>query len=169
VQFWNRNPGTGVAGFIITHAESNERIPSAETDADVPYGPGMMGGNGYNGGMMGAGFGRGMMGQGAYEEVEGPLHDYMSQAIADEFGLTVEELDALHDSGETLWDYAQEQGISQEEFFSRMQAARSEALQAVADGSLLRTGGLDAGSYGSGHGLRYDGTWTRWTWSIRRR
>jgi predicted DNA-binding protein (UPF0251 family) len=90
------------------------------------------------GGVMG--FGPGMMGarpggRGFYGEGEGPLHDYMAPAMADAFRLTVEELEALHESGKNLWDYAQEQGISEEEFLALKEAARIEAInQALADG-----------------------------------
>jgi DUF971 family protein len=153
----------GVAGFAYARTLSPMR-GAFQQDADEAY-P-------YGRGMMDSGYGRGMMGQGVYDEREGLLHDYMSQAIADEFGLTVEELDALHDSGETLWDYAQEQGISQDEFFSRMQAARSEALaQAVADevitqeqadwmlnhmGQGMGGGWGMRGQFGEGEGPLYD-------------
>jgi hypothetical protein len=121
----------GTAGFAYAQ---NQNPMSAyfqeESEGTYPYGSGMMGRGGY---------GRGMMGQGAFGEGEGLLHDYMAPALADAFGLTVDELEALHESGETLWDYAQEQGMSQEEFFSTMQAARTVALnQAVADGVITQ-------------------------------
>ena len=69
----------------------------------------------------------------------GALHDIMSAAIAAEFGLTVDELEALHADGKTLMDWASEQGLTVEEFESKQQVARSSALeQAVADGLLTQ-------------------------------
>jgi hypothetical protein len=95
----------------------------------------MIGAAGFAPGMMGHGPG----GRGFYAEGEGPLHDYMPPAMADAFGLTVEDLEALHESGETLWDYAQEQGISEDEFLALKEVARTEAInEAVADGVIAQ-------------------------------
>ena len=67
----------------------------------------------------------------------GFLKEYMPYALASEFGLTLEELDALHKEGITLREYAQEEGLSSEEFQNKMISARQTALQeAVADGVL---------------------------------
>jgi hypothetical protein len=116
----------GAAGLAYAQTQNPMDAYFQEDTGDAyPYGPGMRGRGGFNGGMMG---------QGIAVDGEGLLHDYMSTALADAFGLSVEDLEALHESGETLWDYAQEQGITQEDFFSLMQSARTEALnQAVAD------------------------------------
>jgi hypothetical protein len=126
----------GVTGFAYAQTQNPmNAYLQEETEGTYPYGPGAMGHGGYGRGARGNGFGQGMIGRGAFGEGQGLLHDYMAPALADAFGLTVEELEALHDSGETLWGYTQEQGISQEEFFSLKQAAHTEALnQAVADG-----------------------------------
>ncbi|MFO7943692.1 MAG: hypothetical protein R6U51_05255 [Anaerolineales bacterium] len=68
---------------------------------------------------------------------DGFLKEYMPYALASEFGLTLEELDALHKEGITLWEYAQGEGLSSEEFQNKMISARQTALQeAVADGVL---------------------------------
>ncbi len=114
------------------------------------YGPGMMGRQGGRGGMMGAGQ------AGAY----GPLHEYMEQAVAEEFGITVEEVEDLHDQGKTMWDYAQEQGLTTEQFQEKMVAARTSALeqavaagvitQAQADWMLERMGQMFQGGAGFG-------------------
>lgn len=112
------------------------------------------------------GFGPGMMGhgQGSFSgEGEGPLHDYMAPAIADAFGLTVDELEALHTSGETLWDYAQEQDINQDEFTALLEGARTDAIdQAVADGVITQEQAdwmLDhmGKGFGPGNGECHDG------------
>ncbi len=74
--------------------------------------------------------GFGEMGQG-----QGLLEPYMEEAMAEAFGLTEAEFDALHQSGTTLWAYAAEQGLSAEEIRAKMEAARDAALQAaMADG-----------------------------------
>ena len=73
------------------------------------------------------------------DEDGNPLHDYMVTALADTFGLTPEELEAMHDSGTTLWDYAAEQGYTIEEFQALMQEVRNTALeQAVTDGVITQ-------------------------------
>jgi hypothetical protein len=69
----------------------------------------------------------------------GPLHEYMVAAFAEALGLTPEELQARYDDGDTPWDIAQEQGLTQEEFAELVVTARTEALnQAVAEGAITR-------------------------------
>jgi hypothetical protein len=112
----------GVAGFAYAQ----------DDDPDTPS-FGHWGGRGWHGG--------GMMGHwdDDADGKAGPMHDGMHTAIAEALGLTVEELDAAHEDGKTAWDIAEEQGISEEDFFSLMSAARSAALeQAVADGSITQ-------------------------------
>jgi hypothetical protein len=114
----------------------------------APYngGGGWMGGRGMHG----------WAGDGQY----GPMHDYMFPAMADAFGLTEAELQAAHDEGKTLWDIAQEQGLTFEEFQTRMLEARRQAFeQMVAEGvisqeqaswMLERMSGARSGGYGPG-------------------
>lgn len=99
----------------------------------LPMGPGQMGGYGRGqGGMMG---GRGGMLGGA----TGSLHTYMLDAIAPALDLTRAELDEKLAAGQTLYEVALAQGLTQTEFVDAMQAARAEALaQAVADGGLTQ-------------------------------
>ncbi|OQY32883.1 MAG: hypothetical protein B6243_06995 [Anaerolineaceae bacterium 4572_5.2] len=70
---------------------------------------------------------------------DNPLHDLMTAAMADIFGLTVDEFETMRENGETLWTLAEAQGLTQEEFQAEFQAkiteARENALQqAVEDG-----------------------------------
>ena len=93
------------------------------------FGSGMMGGRSGFGGMMG----------GNRTGVEGPLHEYMIAAFAEALGLTPEELETRRDAGETLWQIAESQGISQEQFGTLWTDARTAALeQAVADGVITQ-------------------------------
>lgn len=64
---------------------------------------------------------------------QGLLKPYMEQAVAEAFGLSVEELENLHESGTTLWAYASAQGTTAEEFRAKMTAAREAAIQAALD------------------------------------
>lgn len=105
--------------------------------------------------------GRGGMHGWANDGVYGPMHDYMFPAMAQAFGLSETELQASHDEGKTLWDIAQEQGISFEDFQARMLEARETAFAAmVADGVIsqeqadwmLERMGTHAG-YGYGAGM----------------
>lgn len=114
----------GVAGY----AYAKTQFPFLER---VPYAASMMA-QGGPGGMMGGGWhGRGRMGGWQADGEYGPLHEYMRAAIAEVFDLTTDELDALHNEGKTLWDYAQEQDMTQEEFSARMIEARTQALEAA--------------------------------------
>ncbi|MGW8251590.1 MAG: hypothetical protein ACWGO1_13170, partial [Anaerolineales bacterium] len=110
-------------------------------DAYQPYGGRQTWGPG--GGMMGS---RGSMMGGRWNQSGwgqtspdgyGPMHDSMISALAGAFNLTPEELEARHDAGETMWDIAQDLGLTQEQFQETMIQARTEALdQAVADGAI---------------------------------
>ena len=65
----------------------------------------------------------------------GYLHDYMSTLLANALGLTPDELQAKHDTGETAWSIAESLGYSSEEFYTLMVDIRTEAInQALADG-----------------------------------
>jgi len=119
----------------------DETPPAPETPY---YGPGMMNRpyDGERGGWAGRGAGRGGWGMsgGYYATGEyGPMHDAMMGAFAEAFGLSQEELEARQAAGETMWEIAEAQGFSAEEFASLMTEARSEALeQAVAEGTITQ-------------------------------
>ena len=130
------------------------------------YGPGMMDGGWTDGGrggrgMMGGGYG--MMG--GYDddgEGYGPMHDYMLQGFAGAFGLTVEELQAKLDAGETMYSIAEAQGMTLEQFRELMIQVRTDALnqmvaegvitQAQADWMLDHMSQMWQGGYGPGSG-----------------
>jgi uncharacterized membrane protein len=96
----------------------------------------------------------------------GAMHETMQAAVAAEFGLTVDELQARQDAGDTLMDLAVEQGLTVAEFEAKMTAAHTKALsQAVADGVITQEqadwmqqhmgsqgmmGGFGAGGFGKG-------------------
>ncbi|MBU0511472.1 MAG: hypothetical protein KKD28_15460 [Chloroflexi bacterium] len=118
----------GVAGYAYAQTQP----PS---DPWSPDSPGMSG-RGGRGGFSGAGQRSSDMN--ASSDM-GLLEDYMHPAIADAFGLTVETLDAMHDEGVTLWQYAEEQGLTSEEFNALMQTASATAINnAVADGAITQ-------------------------------
>jgi DNA-binding phage protein len=88
---------------------------------------------------------------------EGPMHDAMISAFADALGLTPEELEDRHDEGESLWQIAEDLGLSESEIQALMVSARGEAMaQAVADGQLTQEGAdemlshMGAGTFDSG-------------------
>ena len=65
------------------------------------------------------------------------LQPYMDEALAAALGISVDELQALQDSGETLWTYAQSEGMSFEDFQALLANVRESAIEAaVADGVL---------------------------------
>jgi hypothetical protein len=142
----------GIVGYGYAQAQS---IPDTFNGYGQGYGRGMMGGYAGRGGMMGG------WGDGEY----GPLHTYMIEAIASEFGLTPTAVEDLHDQGKTLWEYAQEQGLTQEQFRDKMVAARTSALdkavaagvitQAQADWMVERMGQM--WEYGAGSGPCHGG------------
>jgi hypothetical protein len=68
------------------------------------------------------------MESGAY----GPMHDYLHADLAEAFGMTPEALEAALDNGQTLWEIAQEQGLSAEAFQAVVQEARAAAFEQMA-------------------------------------
>ena len=117
----------------------------------VPFGPGMMGGNG-----------GGMMGGWQSEDGYGPMHEVMQDAMAEALGITHAELEERLAAGDTAWTIAQEKGLTQDEFVQLMSDARSAALnQLVADGVLTqeqadwmlsRMGSMMQNGFGNGAG-----------------
>lgn len=100
----------GIAGYAF-----------AQTPNPFPGMGGMMNG----GGMMGA--------YGSY----GPVHTYMLDALAERLGLTSEQIQTRIENGETMWDIAREQGLSDDEVASLMQDAHNQAIEAaVAAGAI---------------------------------
>ncbi|MCP4140665.1 MAG: hypothetical protein GY755_10320 [Chloroflexi bacterium] len=69
---------------------------------------------------------------------DSPLHDYMSEAMADALGISVEELDAAREDG-GVRALIEEQGLSEDELSTLMQGVREKALAAaVADDAITQ-------------------------------
>jgi len=70
----------------------------------------------------------------------GPLHAYMVNNLAAIFGLDPEAIQRSLDQGKTMWDLAQAEGLSAEQFKAGLIEARANALaEAVADGVITQT------------------------------
>jgi hypothetical protein len=81
------------------------------------------------------GFGPGRMGGIG----DGVLHDYMTAALADVLGISVDDLEASRDAGETLMDIAASLNIDTDSLPSLLQSAHQAALeQALADGVITQ-------------------------------
>ena len=112
---------------LVALAFGATSLAYAQTESPQPYsnpdyGQGMMGGRGRFGG------------DAAYGEV-GLYHEINVESFAGALGLTASQLETRLESGETMWQVAEAEGISREEFSVIMQDARSTALdQAVEDG-----------------------------------
>jgi hypothetical protein len=87
----------------------------------------------------GAKGGGGMLGSNGTSPQSGLLHDAMIAFFAEEFDLSVEELNELIAEGETLGAIALEKGLTFDDFRALMVDARAVALdQAVANGDLTQ-------------------------------
>ena len=116
---------------LVVLAIGATSIAYAQTESPQPYsnpgyGPGMMGGKGrYGGGMVDGGLGL--------------FHGALIESFADVLGLTASQLESRLESGETMWQVAEAEGISWEEFSVIMQDARSAALdQAGEEGTITQ-------------------------------
>jgi len=124
----------GVAGFAYAQSQT-------PLTPEYPYGAGMMGDSGGIGhGMMG---GYGMHALSGAEGIGwngeyGPMHDAMVAALAEALDITSEEVEARHDAGETMWQIAAADGLTDEEIRDVMLSAHDLALEdAVANGWLM--------------------------------
>ena len=149
-----------MAGYAF--AQTTTPVPQ------YPFGQGMMGGR-QRGGMMG-----GARVDGQY----GPMHEYMEKAFAEALGISEEDLEAALASGKTMWQVAEEKGMTLEQFQKVMLEARTNAFkqmvddgvitQAQADWMLSRMGGQGGrfggqggcpgmgGGYNGGNGSRWN-------------
>jgi hypothetical protein len=99
----------------------------AQTPTAPGYPYGMMGGYG----MWGGGFG--MMGGYGY----GPMHTYMVEGLAEALNLQPEDLQKRLEAGETPWQIAQSQGLSNEQIQQVMLEAHDKALDAAVKAGFL--------------------------------
>lgn len=86
---------------------------------------------------------------------QGPLHEYFEQALANELGLTLAEVEAQFAAGKTLWQIALDNGIAEAELPVFMQEVHKVALEAaVADGVITqeRADWMLARMAGNGYG-----------------
>jgi len=87
-----------------------------------------------------ADFRPGQFGPGRWNPGEGPLHEYMTEAIADEFGISPEKLEDIRNSEEPLW---QALDLDVEDFRSSMLDARQAALEDAASDGVISQDQLD--------------------------
>lgn len=168
-----------VVGVVVLLTVS---VGRALASSESPEQPGNGGGNGGGGGQGGHGSEGGHEGESGHgsdsgcsgEEdpqnenlnLGGALNELMHERLAEELGLTVDELEARHDAGESFMQIALAQGLSKQDAAALMRTIRDEAAaKAVADGLVtqeeadvwlsrgnqINTGGEGAGSQ-DGHG-----------------
>ncbi len=124
---------------IVISALVMARYAFAQTPTPVPqfpFGQGMMGGR-QRGGM-----GQGMMGGAQTNSQYGPMgqmHEYMEKAFAAALGIPQADLETALASGKTMWQVAQEKGLTLDQFQKAMLDARQNAFkQMVADGVITQ-------------------------------
>jgi hypothetical protein len=99
----------------------------AQTPTAPGYPDGMMGSYGMFGG------GYGMMGGYGY----GPMHTYMVEGLAEALNLKPEDLQKRLEAGETPWQIAQSQGLSNGQIQQAMLEAHDKALDAAVKAGFL--------------------------------
>jgi uncharacterized protein YidB (DUF937 family) len=138
----------GAAGFAYAQAQNppTAQPPAGnQTYQNFPF-AGMMRGlvNNFRqaarAGMM-AGF---RMGVGFGQGVAGPMHDDMIEAAAGQLGLSVEDLQAKLDSGQTIYDIASAQGLSDAQIQDLMEKAHDAALDAMVAAGIFTQEQADA-------------------------
>jgi hypothetical protein len=106
----------------------------------------------------------GVAGAQVVQQGTGSLHEYMEKALAEKLGLPVADVEAYLDAGKTIYQFALDNGVAQEEVAAFIQEIRTSAINAaLADGVIteaqaawmLQVRGFGAGA-GQGHGMRRD-------------
>lgn len=98
-----------------------------------------------------------MMGGRAATGVEGPLHDYMVNAMAAALGITPSDFETRQDAGKTAYQIALDLGISADKIPALLADARAKALDAAAADGVLSKQQADwmksrgGGAYGLGN------------------
>ena len=62
---------------------------------------------------------------------DGPLQKYLTAAMAESLGITVEDLQKRLEAGERMWDIAKEKGVSTDDFRTKMDEAFKKAIAAA--------------------------------------
>ncbi len=91
------------------------------------------------GGRQRGGTGQGMMGGARVDGQYGPMHEYMEKAFAEALGISQTDLETALAGGKTMWQVAQEKGMTLDQFQKVMLDARTNAFkQMVADGVITQ-------------------------------
>jgi len=125
----------------------NDALPGNRNRGN--FGPGMMQNRAPKGNNWGEGYGPGMMRQGRGQQGKpgfgmmgfnsGPMQQYMLNAMAEKLGITPTDLQTRLTNGETPYQIAQSQGLTDTQISNLFQAAQDAALaQAVTDGVLTQ-------------------------------
>ena len=126
---------TVIALSLVGYAFAQGQPPPPR---EYPTGPDMMNKfSGYDYETMGDGYG--MMGSGmmSWNGEEGPMHESMIDSLAASLELSSEEIEARHDAGESHWEIAEAEGLSDEEIKELMLSSHDAALEdAEVDGWL---------------------------------
>lgn len=131
----------GMAVLALTLVTAGVALAQTQTPPGPGYGPGMMGGYGRGGMMGGSGMTRApARGAGVGGQFQpGWMHDVMLDTFAAALGLDRATLEERLANGETMYQIATAEGLSQDEFFALMTQARQTAIaQAVEDGTLTQ-------------------------------
>src|SRR5512142_3325366 len=78
-----------------------------------------------------------MMGGGAGTGMEGPLHDYMVNAMAAALGITPADFESRRDAGKTAYQIALDLGISADKIPVLLADARAKAFDAAVAAGVL--------------------------------
>ena len=85
----------------------------------------------------GSGRGAGPMRFAGANDVEGPLHDYMVNAMANALGISADEFESRRDAGETAYQIALDLGITADKIPALLSEARTKALDAAVAASAI--------------------------------
>jgi hypothetical protein len=148
-----------VASIVVMVAVAAVGIGAVAAQAPQPPTPGA-----------GQGFGRGFgpMQFAGTNGTEGPMHEYMVNALADALGSTPADFEARRDAGETAYQVASDLGISADSIPTLLRDARAKALQAAAADGVIshdqanwlgtRAAGMGFGNcLGAGGGMGFGG------------
>jgi len=152
-----------VTGLLVLAALALLGTGVATAQAPQPPTPTPGGGNGR---------GFGPMRFAAGDGTEGPLHEYMVNAIADALGISADEFESRRDAGETAYQIALDLGLSADQIPTLLREARLKALDAAAAANVItqaqadwmksRAAGMGLGNCGGQAGMMSFGMGRGW-------
>lgn len=117
-----------VLSMVVILTLSSTMLVSAQTPADTAALPGR--------GIMGMGLGAGSC-LSPFGNVTSLYHEIMEEALAETFGVSEQDIEALYGTPRSIWDLAQDQGYTLGEAWEMYKQAQQDAIDRALEEGLI--------------------------------